>query len=78
MHAGRRAAVDLVQQVGVNDQRLGADIAQDVAGLVRLVVEIDRAGVAAGLARGQHRLEERDLVAQHDRDDIAFADTGFI
>ena len=72
--AGRHAAVDLAQQVGVDDQRLGAAVAQDVAGLVRLVVPVDRAGIAAGAARDQHRLEERQLVAQHDRDDVGFAD----
>ena len=74
VHAGRDAALDLAQQVGMHDQRLGAAVAQDVAGLVRLVVPVDRAGIAAGLARDQHRFEERDLVAQHDRHDIAFAD----
>ena len=58
MATGRHAAVDLAQQVGVDDQRLGADVAQDVAGFVGLVVPVDRAGVAAGLARNEHRLEE--------------------
>ena len=32
----------------MDDQRLGAAVAQDVAGLVRLVVPVDRAGIAAG------------------------------
>ncbi len=74
MDACRHAALDLAQQVGMHDQRLGAAVAQDVAGLVGLVVPVDRAGIAAGLARHQHRFEEGDLVAQHDRHDVAFAD----
>ena len=75
VNAFRHAALNLVQQVGMHDQRLGAAITQDVAGLIRLVVPVDRAGVAAGLPRGQHRLEKRDLVAQHHGNDVAFADT---
>ena len=47
--AVRHAALDLAQQVGMDDQRLGGAVAQDVAGLVRLVVPVDRAGIAAGV-----------------------------
>ena len=73
MYARRHAAIDLVQEVGMHDQRLGVAVAQDEAGFFRFVVPVDRAGVRAGQARDQHRFEERDVVAQHDRHHVAIA-----
>ena len=71
---GRDAARDLRQQVGPDDQDLRAAVDEDPAGLVRLVVPVDRARVRAQPARGERDLEKRRLVAQHEADDIAFRD----
>jgi hypothetical protein len=57
----------------MHDQRGRAAIAQDVTGLVRLEVPVDGAKIATGGARDQHRLQERDIIAQHGGDDLALS-----
>ena len=71
--AGCRTSICCAQR-GVGDQDLGAAVAQDPAGLLGLVVPVDRAGVGAEQARAEHRVEERRLVVQHDAHHVALAD----
>ena len=53
---------------------LAPAVGQDVARLVRRVVPVDRRGVGAEQARRHAGLEEREVVAQHQRHAVALAD----
>ena len=63
------------QQVGVNDQDLGAAVTQDIARLVGLEMPVHRHRVGAG-RRGRHRsLKKGQIVPQDQRDGIVVADS---
>jgi hypothetical protein len=77
-HRLGNGAVDLRQQVGMDDQQLRLAIDQDVAHLGRLEVPVDRAPTGADPARREHQLEQHRLVAQHHRDDLARGESGAV
>jgi hypothetical protein len=57
----------------VDDEGLSVGVSQDVAGLVAGEVPVDRHRVGAESSYGECGLEERKVVAQHDRDGVARA-----
>jgi hypothetical protein len=64
--------LDLLQQVGVNDEGARAAVAQEVPRFISLEVPVDGAGVETAEAGHQRRDRERGLVPQHHRDHVAF------
>ena len=73
-HALRQRRLDALQEIGVNDDRLGAAVAEEIVGLVDRVVPVHWHGIAAELADRGGGFEEREIVAQHDRDGVAASD----
>jgi hypothetical protein len=67
-HAAGQRRQDLRQQIGMRDDDLGTAIAQHVADLRRLAVPVDRHAIGTAHLRRIACLEEREVVAQHQRD----------
>ena len=71
--AGRDAAFDLLQQVGLDHQDLGAAVAQDPAGFVGPEMPVDGTGIGAQVPGAEQGLEKGGVVSQHQADHVAFA-----
>ena len=56
-----------VQQIGMDDDGLRLAIVQDIGGLGRSVVPVDRRDIEAEHAGAQRRLQKREIVAQDQR-----------
>lgn len=67
----RQPVVDLRQQIGVADQRVGAAVGQDVGDLVGLQMPVDRHHRTAERSGGCDHFEQREIVAQHHADRLA-------
>ena len=58
----------------MRDHCLGGAVAQHVADLGRLAVPIDRHAIGTEHLHGIARLEEREIIAQYQRDRLACSD----
>ena len=70
----RECRADRCEQIGMDDDRLGAGILEQIARFVFGVVPVHGHGIGADQARRHAGLEEGEVVAQIERDRVAAAD----
>ena len=73
-HVLRDCPFDAAIEIGMDDDRLGARILEDVARLVGRIVPVDRRRIGADQTGGDGGLEKGKVVPEIDRNDIARAD----